>query len=347
MGIDKTENTVAASRLQWVDAVRGIGISLVVVGHMDMPQKIYCLIYAFHMPLFFIVTGYLYSSSRSAWEIVRAKAKGLMEPYYLFSALMIVLLVAFPGRWASSYLGKRTWEETLWPTLLGTSPVIEPTWFLPCLFVATVAAVFCRKIARQSRLLVAVFTLTLLAWVWSSFEGPVLPFRIHLVPMGLAFLLVGMLGRRATVWERLSWLRLTLLSMLAVFLFVPMAMLHGPRDMNSNQLGCAVVFLSTGILGTAAVFLACRAVEKWQPRLLVPLAYLGRRSLYILVAHGAVAIVSHEVLDHSVLRAGRLDRLATLCILIAVVELVHGAVILFRYAAARLRLLIVQEACNG
>lgn len=45
-------------RLVWIDALRGFAILLVIVGHTSPPfQK---LIYGFHMPLFFILSGFIF-----------------------------------------------------------------------------------------------------------------------------------------------------------------------------------------------------------------------------------------------------------------------------------------------
>lgn len=72
-------------RIEWVDTARGIGILLVILGHAAggvvdspgggraaLPHLIYLLIYSFHMPLFFCLTG-LFVASR-----VKADAKGFM-----------------------------------------------------------------------------------------------------------------------------------------------------------------------------------------------------------------------------------------------------------------------------
>lgn len=39
---------------------KAIGIMAVVVGHSGCPQIIHNFIYCFHMPLFFMITGYFY-----------------------------------------------------------------------------------------------------------------------------------------------------------------------------------------------------------------------------------------------------------------------------------------------
>jgi fucose 4-O-acetylase-like acetyltransferase len=334
-------------RLAWLDAARGVGMALVIVGHMKLPPPLQCVIYAFHVPLFFIVTGYLYSTSRPAAAVAGAKARGLLVPYYLFSALLILLLAAFPGAWASACLQGRSWQDKVWPTLAGTMPVIEPTWFLPALFATSVAALPLRALGWRTGLAVLA-VLLLLAQMWSSFRWPALPYRVHLVPMGAACLLVGMLWRRYAAWPQMAGSRLALLAVLALAVLVPSALWHGRVDMNANRLGSAVLFLATGTLGTAAVFWSCRALESAAPVLLAPLVYLGRRSLYLLAAHEPVAALSHVVFaGHAAVQHIRLDRLATLALLVAAVEILHGAAALVRRVLDTLRPPAAPEAPRG
>ena len=42
-------------RLQWIDVAKGIGIILMVLGHTSIPQMLSNFIWAFHMPLFFLI----------------------------------------------------------------------------------------------------------------------------------------------------------------------------------------------------------------------------------------------------------------------------------------------------
>ena len=46
-------------RLNYLDYAKGIGILLVVLGHI-YNNSVKLWIYSFHMPLFFIISGYLY-----------------------------------------------------------------------------------------------------------------------------------------------------------------------------------------------------------------------------------------------------------------------------------------------
>lgn len=44
-------------RILWIDVLRGIAMFLVVYGHTSQNAEIKKYIYAFHMPLFFIISG--------------------------------------------------------------------------------------------------------------------------------------------------------------------------------------------------------------------------------------------------------------------------------------------------
>ena len=45
-----------AERIEWIDEAKGIGIVLVMLGHCYLHRKFCFWFYAFHMPLFFILS---------------------------------------------------------------------------------------------------------------------------------------------------------------------------------------------------------------------------------------------------------------------------------------------------
>ena len=50
-------------RVDYLDYAKGIAIILVVLGHIFSGGNIKTYIYSFHMPLFFIISGYLFNYS--------------------------------------------------------------------------------------------------------------------------------------------------------------------------------------------------------------------------------------------------------------------------------------------
>ncbi|CAM5191868.1 hypothetical protein UACE39S_04896 [Ureibacillus acetophenoni] len=85
--------TTTVKRQQWLDIAKGIGIILVVFGHSGntfFPPYIYW----FHMPLFFIISGYLHKQPNTLSGVMKnnwRKVKQLLIPYVSFYLLIILL----------------------------------------------------------------------------------------------------------------------------------------------------------------------------------------------------------------------------------------------------------------
>lgn len=58
----KVQNNI--SRESYIDVARGLVILLVLIGHSEPPALIKTGIYGFHMPFFFILSGYLFDSNK-------------------------------------------------------------------------------------------------------------------------------------------------------------------------------------------------------------------------------------------------------------------------------------------
>ena len=79
----------------YVDIVKFIGIALVVLGHNAVLQEtndsyLYNLTYAFHMPLFFFLSGCFISEQKGLKEQLFSKFDSLLKPYIVISILLII-----------------------------------------------------------------------------------------------------------------------------------------------------------------------------------------------------------------------------------------------------------------
>lgn len=76
-----------------VDIAKGIAIILVVIGHMNhffsYEDLIPTIIYSFHMPLFIILSGYVfnYHPEISQKEYICKRFGQIMKPYFIFAAI--------------------------------------------------------------------------------------------------------------------------------------------------------------------------------------------------------------------------------------------------------------------
>ena len=94
------------NRVHWIDYAKGIGIFLVVLGHVCRGLKLSSVldplfaasidrwIYAFHMPIFFFLSGLLikHSVSKPLKDFVIDKLKTLAYPYFVWSIIQGLLI---------------------------------------------------------------------------------------------------------------------------------------------------------------------------------------------------------------------------------------------------------------
>lgn len=85
------EAKITKQRLEWVDIAKGIAIILMIVGHEIGNKSIIALIFSFHMPLFFILSGYT-SRPVTTWQKWRRKFKQTFMKVWLLAVIMVLLL---------------------------------------------------------------------------------------------------------------------------------------------------------------------------------------------------------------------------------------------------------------
>lgn len=78
-------------RVYEYDLLKGIGILLVLWGHTMAPAIVHNTIYAFHMPLFFFVSGCLFKQDTMI-NIVKYKARRLLIPWFVFVLILSLIL---------------------------------------------------------------------------------------------------------------------------------------------------------------------------------------------------------------------------------------------------------------
>ena len=88
----KGENTLE-NRADWIDVLKGIGIILVVIGHVNTKGFLVQWLYTFHMPLFFALSGYiLYKFGKNIpfRKFLLKRTKSILWPFILFRLLLFI-----------------------------------------------------------------------------------------------------------------------------------------------------------------------------------------------------------------------------------------------------------------
>jgi len=269
-------------RLDWVDALKGLAILAVVAGHIWTRGPLRDAIYAVHMPLFFILSGY--TARFVPWGKLLARcAIGLLLPFVIFSALLLAA-----DFWIEGERGMlpifATWEQGIWTILFETARTRGPftiLWFIPSLIIARLiwnALLMGGRRADSRRLMLvmlAIYALSIVAHHlgWAS------PFGLLAVPGAVLMMWVGALWHD---WGQAGRRQTMLLGAMALAAFiVPL-----PVNMKMGNLGWLSLSLFTA---AAATIMLAGLVRRLPPLLMAPLVWLGSASMVIMYLHVAFA----------------------------------------------------------
>lgn len=119
-------------RIKCVDLIKGIGIILVVLGHLPINDKLHMQIYSFHMPLFFFCSG-LFFKPKTIVQGLKKDIKSILMPYIFFALIMVMTLIGIGCvHYKSVEVAVR--QLNLNPFDSQCYPLYHTIWFLICMF---------------------------------------------------------------------------------------------------------------------------------------------------------------------------------------------------------------------
>lgn len=113
-----------------VDLAKGFAIILMVIGHCYSSENaVLRMIYAFHMPFFFLISGALYAEKwrHGIYFHTARTCRKLLIPYFLFDSLFALFVIILGRQGDTIELFCHTFACQILP-LVGKSV----TWLLPC-----------------------------------------------------------------------------------------------------------------------------------------------------------------------------------------------------------------------
>ena len=180
-------------RIDWIDYLGGGAMLLVFIQHSMVPI-ITRIILAFHMPLFFWISGFLYEEKNEEKTTVKKfilkRFYRLVMPWFMWVGVdyIITLIVGIISGDFDLFHFLRTLEYDL---LYCTS-----FWFLPCLFVAeSFFHVMQKRIYLLGERKILMLFMAVVFWGISYIENQSavgkLPFKLDVSIMALGFLFLG------------------------------------------------------------------------------------------------------------------------------------------------------------
>ena len=254
----------------WIDHAKSIGILLMVAGHVwTLDPAIRQVIYSFHMPLFFVISGFLYRPLPLSEHLVRDWRR-LIIPYLLINLACMLIRLAGEAFGDPYYdLGghliaklKAIVTGVSLP-LYGMEPVCGPSWFILAIFLLHLLFCLCPREGQRRHLFmglasaVAILTSYLLRTHGIDIPGPA-----DAAIMAIPFFSFGA-WMRELGWDRLKSGILISLGLGSALMVALLNGTNGPVDMNVLDFGKNIfLFYFAAIFGTLTVFCLCLLIGK-------------------------------------------------------------------------------------
>lgn len=273
-----------------LDVLRGIGIFLVVFAHTNN-SRLSSVIYTFHMPLFFLISGCAQSYSRQRQSVGFMRyVQSLVVPYFAFSLITFVYWVIIEWRFRPSdlapiYSGSmglldvRLQEFLNIFTAYSVNDAFEYNivmWFLPCLFCCMVIYKWL-KLHTGQWLSLCVIGLATLYFLTKEYM-PVLPWCLEISFVALPFVWVGD-KCYALVREKNSWglIIAALLIIIGGLLFI-----NPHVDMRAHSFPELWIFYPVALSFIYLTIKICGIISHYECAFF---QWMGRNSLLIMCIH--------------------------------------------------------------
>ncbi len=281
---------MANHRLEYIDVAKGIGIILVILGHLlTYGSPASCVIYSFHMPFFFFVSGVFDKPDSIKFsKYIYKNFKRLLWPYFIFFFIGIFLPLIIPF-WEFSSIGSLV-NQFIYASPEGI--YVGQIWFLACLFDVTILFFPLYKLVlARNNILLNFLSIICIAW-FAGFLLPILrakfnlpvPFKIESAVMALVFYSAGFLLKKHIIINKQNGDIIILLVGIPVIIFLPYK-LNKFTNLGTMTYNNLFYYLFFSFVGTITLLILSRYIEQLKMNIFNCLKFIGKNSLFIFALH--------------------------------------------------------------
>ncbi|MBR1891997.1 MAG: acyltransferase family protein [Lachnospiraceae bacterium] len=290
-------------RYKYFDIAKGIGIILVILGHIEyISTDLRIFIVSFHMPLFFVISGMLMhitgETKRDYRQLFFKKLRRMMLPYLVFSILDMMIYFAY-----FTLTGRDGGMATIMSDIVQTVTFygISVLWFLPAIFGAEMLLVYIMKkapLAIASAITVAIVALSYILngrlEAANAIYGLLPSFAVfHLFAVAvlrmcfcMGFLLAGYLAALFISKLRVGGIIWAAASIVLFVVTFFVSRMNGVTDLHFMVFNNLALYLIAAISGSFALIALSGVLEAAAETLPLRLIrFYGKNSLVIMATH--------------------------------------------------------------
>lgn len=236
-------------RLYQFDILKGIGIILVMIGHaVPSDGLIHHWIYGFHMPLFFVCSGFFFKDKPLVVSTIK-DVKGLLIPWFTFSLFLVACALFLQFASGGSALAFQPLDENCWI-------LYYTIWFLISMFIVRLLYRLLAKCHNSIVINLAVWGGYFLAFLLRKWDIN-LPFFVDSSMAMLLFYHAGYCFKSSKAYEKRIpvWTCLCLLLLYTAF----MIGIEPTVNVKENLYPCYLIILS--LVPIYAMYQLCCRIE--------------------------------------------------------------------------------------
>ena len=277
-------------RIEWLDSVKAVGIFLMVLCHAKLSNTtIVTVISTFHMPLFFILSGYLDRKQEISMAVTKKYFRSLITPYFFFS------ICSFSICWISPILHPEiyhmeSYAKIFLSALIGMFLMEDkvtsfsflpsgPLWFLIALFQVKLLFSIGVLLYRKN----CMWTIPFSCFLIITYNCRIPFFSVESALLAFPFYCVGFFLQELHVLDKFPPKRYcnVLIGMALLAYIVLFGVKNGRVDIDGCLYGNNIVFFYlNGTIGTIMIILLIKETKK-----LSILSECGKSTITILGTH--------------------------------------------------------------
>ena len=275
-------------RIEWIDNAKGLGILFVIIAHVINHTQTFMsastLIYTFHMPLFFILSGFTLSEktlSLNVKQLISKYAKTLVIPYFVYTFANMLLHTLTNNSYSLAVLKQHAYSLFF---LHGW----KATWFLSTLFFTLIFTIILIRHIPNKYLL---FSGTCLVSLAMTHFGIYLPYIFKVFVLAIIAIPFVVFGHMMHMDKLRGIIESRFVAFISLGVIFLSAYFNGKIDFVWYQFGrSSIVWLLSGIVGSLSIFAVARYVRSSF------LAKIGRNSMIIMCIHQIIMFNLHRVI---------------------------------------------------
>ena len=275
-------------RIIWIDWAKSICMFLVVFGHCHIHpslQLITQVIYSFHIPLFFFISGLLCPKNFTKSSILK-DIKYIIIPYFVFGIFQIIFHSLLSREFSLLFYFIKI--KTL---CLGSDASIGAIWFLPALFICKQLHYLILWIRKKSFLAhMMILVLSLFPTYYISLSNLNLMLFADSALFGLPFFLIG---NNSSYFIESKWpintFTMAITSIILLVLTIILSIYNGFVSIAICNYGKhLLIYYINAVTGIAAFVGACLLLKKGCPNFIITTSY---GTIVTLGFHGIILLI--------------------------------------------------------